>query len=858
MICFHEGDKIDRSELSAGIKRAFKKGIFLDIKAVSEPYEEGIKLKYIVKEIPIVKKINIEGNKKIAGRKIKKSFIFKKGEYFRDELLDKAKAELRHFYYRKGFPDADIKISADEDSNAGMVDINITVNEGAPLIISNVNIRIFEKHRIKISPGDIFDRDIVDNEIKRLEEYFKKKNYIKPVIGPYKFEAGELVITAVPGPRLEIGFKGNRAISSKRLLGEVPFLELEEVTNELLRESIIRMKRLYQKEGYYNVQISGGIEPGEKLIKVIYFIFEDKKAVLKQMRFEGISISPEAVKAVIPLQVNEAFNRRLLNTAKESIERFYNALGYIYAEVTDIREEFHKESSEVSLTFLIDQGTQILIGKIEIIGNRIVSTSEIEKVLKIKKQDPYNQIDVDDTRNRILSVYNSLGYINAEVTVERRIDSDKASINFKITEREPFIFGKIIISGNKKTKNKIIKREFDIREDEPYNYAAIFSTRQKLYKLGIFSEISIEPIVTSDEKKHTDKGIKAHTQDLLVEIKEGNPGAIEVGLGYGDYERLRGFFDISYRNLGGYNRQVGFRTELSSIEERYMLNYTEPWLFNKPSLPLNISLTKERTQSIDIDKREVRYKIDRLSFVANVEKEFSVHLKGSLSYEYSIVKTTDIEPGIVLTKEDTGTLAISSISPSLFYDTRDNPFDPQSGSLKGIILKVASKALLSESEFIKATLQSSWYFKLRKGLIFAFALKGGIAHGFGDTGELPIIERFFLGGRNTVRGYDHDELGPKSFEDSSEGTTTGGNVFVLSNAELRISLGKGFGLVAFVDAGNVWQEINDFEAKLRYTTGPGLRYNTPVGPFRVDYGYKLNREEGESAGEIHFSFGHAF
>jgi outer membrane protein insertion porin family len=169
-------------------------------------------------------------------------------------------------------------------------------------------------------------------------------------------------------------------------------------------------------------------------------------------------------------------------------------------------------------------------------------------------------------------------------------------------------------------------------------------------------------------------------------------------------------------------------------------------------------------------------------------------------------------------------------------------------------LKFASKAFFSETEFIKATFQSSWFFELKKGIVFAASFRGGVAHAFGDTEELPLVERFFLGGRTTVRGYSHDTLGPKS----AEGDPTGGNVFALINGEFRISLGRGFGLVTFVDGGNVWKVIDDVEPSLKYTVGAGLRYRTPVGPVRIDYGHKLERETGESAGEIHFSFGHAF
>lgn len=854
MICLQAGDVIDREVLRTGIKRAFKKGIFLDIKAVAEPYDSGIKLKYIVKEIPVIKRINIKGNKRFSNGKIKEDFIFKEGEDFKEDLLDEARDGLLKFYSRKGFPDVKIKISVEKDKMPGMVNISLLIEKGEPLIIKSIDILPEVKSRLKISEGDFYDIEQVEDGIKRLKKYYKKQKHIKPVIGPYEFREGELIIPIVPGPKLEVVFNGNNNFNSKKLLKEIPFLEDGEVTWELLLESTGRIKKLYQKKGYDYIEVTGGIETKEDLIIVTFFVFEGKKVVLKEIKFKGVSISPAAIKSIIPMEEDEPFDRTLLNVSRESIIGFYNALGYLYADVTEVKKEFLKDGSELNLIFVVHQGPQIRIREINIAGNKVVSISEIERELQIEEEDPYNTIDIGAARYRILSLYNRSGYINAGIDVESIISSGKAYITFKITENKPSVFGKIIIRGNEKTKAKIIRREFTIKEDEPYNYEALFRTRQRLYKLGLFTDISIKPLEISSFKKPGKEPDKVYKQDILVDLKEGNPGAIEIGLGYGDYEHFRGFFDISYNNLGGYNRRIGLRTELSSVEKKYILNFREPWLFNKPSLPLKVFLIKENKRSINIDSQEVIYEIDRLSFLIGVEKEFTNRLKGNLNYEYSLVETTDVQPGVILSKEDTGTIGISSISPSLFYDTRDNPFDPASGSFSGIVLKFASDAFQSESEFIKAILQSSWYFQVRKRLVLAVSLKSGVAYGFGETVDLPVIERFFLGGRTTVRGYAHDTLGPKGVDD----TPTGGNAFALANLELRISVGKGFSVATFIDGGNIWRRARDIEPVLCYTAGVGVRYHTPVGPLRMDYGHKLNKRRGQSAGELHFSFGHAF
>jgi outer membrane protein insertion porin family len=208
-----------------------------------------------------------------------------------------------------------------------------------------------------------------------------------------------------------------------------------------------------------------------------------------------------------------------------------------------------------------------------------------------------------------------------------------------------------------------------------------------------------------------------------------------------------------------------------------------------------------------------------------------------------------------LTHEDSGTLLISAIKLGLIYDSRDNPFEPRSGYLVGLTYKIAAGILLSESEFHKVQMYLNRYIALSKDIVLAASLRGGYARSFDKTSSLPLVERFFLGGRTTVRGYDQDMLGPKG----SDNNPTGGNVFAMENLELRFNVWKGLGLVTFLDGGNVWQKAGEFSfGSIKYTTGIGLRYNTPVGPIRVDFGYKLNRERGENIGAVHFSVGHAF
>jgi outer membrane protein insertion porin family len=194
----------------------------------------------------------------------------------------------------------------------------------------------------------------------------------------------------------------------------------------------------------------------------------------------------------------------------------------------------------------------------------------------------------------------------------------------------------------------------------------------------------------------------------------------------------------------------------------------------------------------------------------------------------------------------------------LIRDSRDDPFNPSKGSVNGIIIKDGAKILGSEVQFVKTTLQSSWYHSLTRWLVLAVSGRAGIAQKFGETEAIHCSERFFLGGRSTIRGYSQDTVGVPG-QTLINLRPTGGNAMLLLNTELRLRLALRLGIVLFLDGGNVWVEYPDIQiSDFKYSTGAGLRYNTPVGPLRLDWGYKLDREIGESTSEFHFTLGHTF
>lgn len=836
------GDRLDPINVRNGIKRAFLKGIFEDIKVASED-EEGSLIMITVKEREFIDKISISGNLYFSDKRIKEHFRIKEGDNLRYALIEDSVRHLKSALSEMGFPNSEVKTAIEKTGRYSAV-LRLHIDEGEPVIIQEMTFYGVPESDItgfiRTDQGDVYDQPILRQDIETIKKHYIREGYLRPVVN-YTFSSGRLDLEVRPGKKLILTFEGNTVFSSRALLKEMPFSDAGDLRDDLIDEAGRRIVSLYLSKGYLSAQAVPVMSDAEgETVEMRFFIFEGERVVVNAVDFHGAGLKDKDLKAVMVLKEGEVYIQEVLYSDIENLREFYTALGHIHAKIHDPVVRIENHLAKVSIT--IEEGIQVVVDEVVIEGVESMPHERIEKAVNIKKGSLFNEVDISNARYRVIDIYTENGFIDADVDVKKRIDGDKAQITFSIKEGALTFFGKTVITGNKKTKTEVLERELQFRESGPFSFDLMTKQRQRLYRLGLFTDVTIEPLERQDDRR-----------DIKVSVSEGNAGAVEFGIGYGDYDKYRGFLDITYRNLFGMNRQVSLRVEHSSIEDRFMLSYYEPW-FLKRQTPFRAWLLKEEKTEKNIDTREVNYKISRYTATAGVEKKLSSNLKGELYYEFSLVKTYDVKPDVILSKEDTGTLAISGISPGLIFDTRDNPFDPRKGLLMGVNMKFTSEFLFSETDFIKVVANGSYYKEISARHVFAASVRIGAAQGFGSTRELPLVERFFLGGRNSVRGYDQDTLGPKG----SDGTPTGGNAFFMANIEMRTYLGRGLGLVTFIDSGNVWVKTSDVRPSLKHTAGAGLRYNTPVGPLRIDYGYKLSREAGEGSGALHFSIGHAF
>ncbi len=839
------GEPVDETMVRNGIKRAFLKGVFEDI-AVEVLQGETETVVIHVKERRYIKDISLEGDYALSRKTIASLLPLQEDQYLSCDTIDKSLNTLRGEFALRGYPNALLEADIEESGTFPQVVVRLKVNTGRPVLVKRIiatGMSEDAKSVMRTSEGDVFDQIAVRKDLERIKKYYKEGKYFNPVVHPYLFEDGVLTITVEPGKRLFVSLDGNEALSAKVLLREMPFFEAEDFNNDIVEEAIQRMLTLYHEQGFPFAQIAPVISEEGNLIHLTFFIFEGKKVKTGEISFEGSHIEEDRLKSVLTLREGNVFDPDLIDSDRDNLTEFYFALGYLSVSVEDFQTQYDENSQTMKILLKIQEGNKTTIRNIKISGCRNVAEDEVRKGILIKPGDPYNEVDISDTRYGIIEFYGTKGFPSADVSVSRTLEGLAADITFTVDEGPYSVFGKAIVTGNNKTEYIVIRRELARKENVPFDYTILRKDRQGLYKLGLFSDVTVEMLEGFGLKR-----------DVLINLHEANAGAVEFGLGYSDYEHYRGFLDVSYRNLWGMHRQASARTELSSLERRLILQYYEPWFVSGRTALRALFLTEFR-EELNVDTRETRYKLTRNAVSAGLERKFNSRIKSELYYEFSLVNTYDVAPDVVLSKEDTGTLVISGLRLGVVYDSRNDPFYPSRGILSGISAKLTSPAFLSESDFYKLSIYGNVYHGLARGLVLALSLRGGVAKGYGATAELPIVERFFLGGRTTVRGYEQDTLGPRG----ADGNPTGGNAFLMESLEMRISLGKGIGIVTFLDGGNVWVEMNDINpSDSKFTGGIGLRYDTPVGPLRVDYGHKLQREKDESSGELHFSIGHAF
>jgi outer membrane protein insertion porin family len=705
--------------------------------------------------------------------------------------------------------------------------------------------------KIRTQIGSQFSRSILNEDIRAL---YATGYFTDIQVDVKDYQEGLAVIFSVTEKPVikEIVFRGNEKVRTRRLERLVDI----EAGQTLDRFKLVRntrdIERFYIEEGFHLALVDEQVDIDELTNEARIFILIDEgvRYRIRRINVEGNTVlSDREIRRSIKTRRNTLFTsgifrKEVFEEDLKRIKRLYEEKGY-----SDVAVEHSKDYEEKAMVIniKIDEGEVYRVGRIEIEGNTIISDEEIQKTIEMKEGASFIRGQLQQDTVKINEKYFDKGYISAEVRpdVVFNRETESMDIVYYVREGRQATIEKIEIGGNIKTKDVVIRRELKVVPGDIFDGEKLRRSRQNLNNLGYFEEITFE----------TEPGVMPEAKNLLINVKETRTGEISFGGGYSSVDNLIGFVELRQRNFDwrnwptftGAGQDLSVRAEFGSERRSYDISFTEPWLFNKP-ISFGFDLYNRYIE------REV-YDEKRLGGNIRLGKRFSDHLSLDGKYKLEEVTIKDIDAAAhddVWHEEGKNT--ISSLSFSLTRDTRDNIFSPTSGGIIRNTVEGAGGILGGDKDFVKYTSSLNWYFPHLENNVFEVGLQTGLVDKFGDTSVVPIYERFYAGGANTIRGYGYRDVGPKSAADDP----IGGNSMAIANLEYTFPIFKPVKGAVFYDVGNVWEKVSNFGSSFRSAVGVGVRVTTPLGPVKLDYGYGLDYEPGEKKGRFHFSMTRGF
>ena len=552
------------------------------------------------------------------------------------------------------------------------------------------------------------------------------------------------------------------------------------------------------------------------------------------------------------LRKGSEFNARILRLDRTSIRKFYESNGYIYAEITDSIEIVNRKDIIIHLN--IKEGKQIKISEINIRGNDLIADTEILRMFESKLGKPLNPYLLRKDLATIRAAYQARGKPFAQFRNEFKGEND-ITVVIDVIENETVFIDSIIVLGTQKVNSSIVMRELEFNPNEKYNIDSIEKSRKRIFETGLFSNVTITPVRTDTVNRRL---------NLVVTVKERRMRQFGAEIGFKQRFQantkvrvtdLNSVGEWYNRNLWSSGRLLRFKANASvgvvDVKElfnrptgqtRFEGSYTEPWMLGQ-RVPTTLRAFIEQeiikdpvndTESITL----TRFGAD-LSLWKKFSDEFSARLSQGVIYTQVKDKeklSADIQDTLGIKDEDEQ----RSINLLIINDKRKNVFLPTNGSILILDGKIAGGFMGGTSNIVRAEVSWSRYqpFIFNKSWTLATRLKGGFINSYKKNKKksiIPFFDRFFLGGGNSVRGYKELQL-----QDFSGGEVSA--IYkLLMNIELRFPIFWRFGGEVFVDGGNLWNEIKKATpARMKYSIGAGISFMTPMGPARLDYGYKLN------------------
>ena len=895
------GQPLDRRKLRASLQELYATGRFEDLRAEVEPApENALSLVFIAKPNRFVGLIAVSGAPRHGptDHQLVNASKLQLGELLTDEGLRRAVEGMGRVLEEDGFYGTTVTPQLTPRPNTQLVQVVFTIQAGARAHIGKVSVTGepgFSPEEIssiaKLRPGDEVTAQSVSRALQRLRKRYQKLGRLEAQISVvsrnYRPQANavDYALDIERGPVVAIHVEGAH-LSTAVIKRNVPVYQEGAVDDDLLNEGRRNLRDYLQTQGYFDSQVSfvRKEQPGVNRTDIIFDVDRGEPHKLVEVTLDGNHYFPsDLIRDRMQIQPagwlleHGVFSQALLSRDVDAVRSLYLSNGFLQVNVYgEVQDNYRGKEGQMRVVMHIQEGTQTLVQELNIAGAITFASSALQNLLANVPGQPFSDANMVSDHDALVNFYFNHGFPDVTMTYTAQPEPSQPNrmvVTYTLREGEREYVDRLLVSGLHYTQPHVVNRQITLHPNEPLSQADLFNTQSRLYDLGIFNDVDVA--VQNPEGDETYK-------DVLLNMTEARRYTFDYELGFevqtgsapatGNPQGRTGAsprvgFDINRLNFRGRNDTIFFKSHLGRLEQLALVGYEVPNWLDHDKLKLTFNILYDNT-------------LDVFTFT-------SQRAEGSMQVQESLSKSTTLLYRLTYRDVRVSNLAISPVlipqlslpvrigMPSFTYirDTRDDPVNSHKGNYLVFDTGVTAHAFASQANFLRFLVQHSEYraFGNKGKFVLAHSTQVGSEQPWGGPSAIvPLAERFFSGGGNSLRGFAINEAGPR---DPGTGYQLGGQALFVNNVELRLPpvllplVGKDLSPVIFHDMGNVfgstselfpslfrWSQPNLAECKkspsvttcspiFNYSSqavGGGIRYRTPIGPVRFDVSYDLN------------------
>jgi outer membrane protein assembly factor BamA len=850
LVSLVRGRPLDPEAVRRAVELIFATGRYEDVQVelVREENEPGVEVVFRPVPAPLLAAVRVDGDRVMSSAAISRTARLRSGEPLWPARLERAGRDIALALARRGYLEA--LVEADAVRVARGADAVFRVRAGPRVRVRGARIECEQPTAkaaldalVRPRPGQVYQKEKADAAREAMRRHLVAIGHwrahveLSETYDPSRGQV-DLVFRAAAGPRTSLETRG--AELPGRVIGSVRGIVREGgASSDSLEAGAERIETRLRASGHRDARVRTVVEPRGEAEVVVYDVNPGPAATVGTVALRG---ADPALLAGLRTQPGRPLEDAALTEDARLLQTRLEASGHFEAK---LEAEVADGGGVLPVVFTASPGPRALVTGLLVESPPLPLSADDRgpEELALREGLAYRVADLAKSREALLSAWRRAGHLEVRVKSDVQFSEarDEARVSLVVEPGQRTIVEHMVLAGLDHTRDVAVEREMLLRPGEAFSFERVLESQRRLSSLGIFERVQLSELDSGREQR----------RDVVVSVQEAPRTSWSWGVGYSEQDRLRASVEVTRRNLGGLGRTASIFARGSFRGSRFLLNLREPWLFGRR---LDSFLTgfweEEDRTSFDYNRKGVVVQTGRA-----LDKRTSLILR----YLYQDTRVFNIEGSLDEIDRQYRTYAVSGPSTSLLFDSRDDPLEPKRGLFLGADLQL-SLAALGGVSFLRGFFQATSVKMLRADTVFVLSGRLGLSGTFADEPPLlPLPERFFAGGDYGPRGFPVDGVGPMLVAPNGVEYPTGGNAVVIGGAELRYNLSRSFQVASFLDTGNVYLETRNIDlAELRWSAGLGLRYRTPIGPIRLDWGYVLDHQPGESRSRFSLSIGYAF